>query len=454
MKVIDVSEYNEIFDWTSVKKDGIEGVIIRAGIGSRKDIHFEDNYKGASDAGLHIGTYWYTKAHNVDEAVQEAQVFLECIKGKKFDMPVYFDIEDDIQQSLSIEICTDITNAFMSVLETAGYCAGVYSYDAFFDGNLDIEIQTKYEIWVARVNNPDEEYDESKYVAPQYVTKWGMHQYTWKGKVNGITGDVDLDSCIKDYPTIIKNAGLNGYSKQQDICDIFKVSASIGGMTVTMVQNRSKESQESSETFTFNTKTYKTITTLRSGNTTIDKTWNKTVINEVLKNNETVWELNFDNVGNLTAVLDSVGNDVLNGTTGNGGNYVITPTPEGIALGWALAYNNEHDSAFQKTINIYKNGIDDCDEINRAEGVGGGNGDGEGGNGNGDGTGDGTSGIRLPEKEFEKRTEITKNDDGTIPIPTGSGAVREIEYSDVVNGELGMVYKCDCIIVDVTRGTK
>ena len=220
MKVIDVSKHNGAINWSDVKNDGIEGVIIRAGFGklaSQKDPTFETNYKGATAAGLHIGAYWYSYALVTSEARQEAKAFLECINGKQFDLPVYLDIEDKVQIPLTKTACTDMVKAFCDEMESAGYFAGVYSFDSFFGSNLDDSVQKRYAIWSARVEN----------VPPKCAPEWGIHQYSWKGKVNGIKGDVDMDNCIKDYPNIIKNAGLNGYSKT----DKYKVTANISGIT-------------------------------------------------------------------------------------------------------------------------------------------------------------------------------------------------------------------------------
>lgn len=210
MKLIDVSHHNGDIDWTRVKNDktnNIEGVIIRAGFGktaSQKDKKFEENYKAAAEQGLHLGAYWYSYALTAAEAEQEAKAFLECIKGKQFDLPVFFDIEDKTQVPLGKNVCTEITERFMKVLEGAGYFAGVYSFDSFFSTNLSEDIRSKYAIWVARVEN----------VAPKVATEWGIHQYSWKGRIDGIKNDTDLNECRKNYPQIIKAAGLNGYPKK------------------------------------------------------------------------------------------------------------------------------------------------------------------------------------------------------------------------------------------------
>ena len=199
--------------------------------------------------------------------------------------------------------------------------------------------------------------------------------------------------------------------------DVFIVSGSENGITVTMVKKRGENQELTTEFFTFKSNTYKTVTTVSSGNTSIEKIWSKNIISEVLRDDETVWNFELDSSGGVTAVFDSVGNDVLNGITGEEGESVLTSTPEGIALGWALAYNKEQNDALKKILDAYKEGIDDCDKINEAEG---GNGDGSGDNGSGDNSGggsggDGTGGgggIKLPNKNFDAME---------LPANTGTG---------------------------------
>lgn len=220
IKVIDVSKHNGVIDWTKVKASGVSGVIIRAGYGrviSQKDKTFEEYYAGAVKAGLNVGAYWYSYAKTPAEAKIEASVFLEAIKGKKFDLPVYYDIEEQSHVALGKTVCTAMVDAFCGAMEAAGYFAGVYSFDSFFASNLTEDIQKKYTCWVARVDN----------VPPKCCKDFGMHQYSWQGKINGISGNVDVSYCYKDFPAIIKGAGLNGYAK----ADTYKVAAEIGGVT-------------------------------------------------------------------------------------------------------------------------------------------------------------------------------------------------------------------------------
>jgi GH25 family lysozyme M1 (1,4-beta-N-acetylmuramidase) len=202
-KIIDVSKHNGVIDFKKVKAAGIETVIIRAGYGrhvSQKDKKFEANYAGAKAAGLNVGAYWYSYAENKIEALQEAAACLECIKGKKFEFPVYFDIEDERQIPLGKDCCTEMTQAFCDALEKAKYFAGVYSFDSFFKTNLEPTIPTRYSAWVARIGKQ-----------PQCVKSYAMWQYSWDGEIAGINCDVDLNEAYKDFPKIIKNAHLNGY---------------------------------------------------------------------------------------------------------------------------------------------------------------------------------------------------------------------------------------------------
>ena len=98
MKGIDVSKYQGQVDFNAVKKVGFEFVIIQAGYGrytTQKDPFFEINYQRAKAAGLHVGAYWFSYAINPDDARAEAIACAEVIKGKQFDFPIFYDLEND-----------------------------------------------------------------------------------------------------------------------------------------------------------------------------------------------------------------------------------------------------------------------------------------------------------------------------------------------------------------------
>ena len=147
-----VSVHNGNIDWNKVKADGIEFAILRAGFGrleKQKDEKFEQNYAEAKAAGIPVGAYWYSYAMSPEEAELEADVFLKVIKGKQFEMPVYFDLEEKKQFDLGKEKVSAIMRAFLERVESAGYFTGLYgSASPLFTHTAD-DIKSHYTIWLA-----------------------------------------------------------------------------------------------------------------------------------------------------------------------------------------------------------------------------------------------------------------------------------------------------------------
>lgn len=205
MKGIDVSRWQTNVDYAKLKRAGVEFVIIQAGFGDvlsypkQKDKMFESHYKAAKAAGLHVGAYWYSYATTVAGAKREAQGFIQTIKGKQFDMPIYLDIEERSQKSNANEIC----KAFCEVCEAANYWTGVYSYLGMINECISKSICDRYSLWVAQWNVQKCTYNGT-------VNVW---QYSDNAVYNGVKGVVDADICYDDYPSKIKAAGKNGYTK-------------------------------------------------------------------------------------------------------------------------------------------------------------------------------------------------------------------------------------------------
>ena len=228
MKGIDVSVHNGDIDWGKVKADGIDFAILRAGYGrlaSQKDERFEQNYAGAKAAGIPIGAYWYSYAMTPEEAELEADVFLSVIKGKQFEMPVYFDLEEKKQFDLGKEQVSAIMRAFLKKVESAGYFVGLYGSASSLTTHTADDIKSWYTIWLAHW------VDQTNYSGA-----YGIWQHSEKGKVAGINGNVDLDICYKDFPTIIKGKGLNGWGKASPppVPDEKKIPDKKAGVAVTL----------------------------------------------------------------------------------------------------------------------------------------------------------------------------------------------------------------------------
>ncbi len=221
IKGIDISVYQQKVDFEKVKKSGIEFVIIRGAIGTRKDTMFESHYSNAKNAGLKVGCYYYTLAKNVAEAKGEADVFLNCIRGKQFEYPIYFDIEDPSLQNLGKQVLTDIVLTWCGKVQSAGYYVGIYANPDWFTNRLDLERLKGFDKWLAH------------WVA---VPKWknefgGLWQYGLT-RVDGYSGEIDGDYSYRDYEKIIKQLGLNGFKKSESKKSA-EVKITIDGKTYT-----------------------------------------------------------------------------------------------------------------------------------------------------------------------------------------------------------------------------
>ena len=206
IKGIDVSSWQGNIDFAKVKASGIDFVIIRAGYGrevSQVDKCFVQNYNAAKAAGLDVGAYWYSYADSAEDAVKEAKACMEVIKGKKFEYPIFFDLEEQSQFAKGRNFCDSVIKAFCGELEKHGYLAGLYCSTYYLNNYISNAVAGKYALWVAQYN----------YRCTYTANKYGIWQYSSEGRINGISGNVDMDYCYTDYHAIVKNGGYNGYKK-------------------------------------------------------------------------------------------------------------------------------------------------------------------------------------------------------------------------------------------------
>lgn len=211
-KGIDISKHNGNINFAKVKAAGIDFVIIRAGYGksvSQKDPMFETYYKEAKNAGLDVGAYWFSYSLSPDISKIEAECCVECIKGKKFEYPIYLDLETDERSKYypfdtGRQNCSKMVDTFCQHLETAGYFAGLYISRSPLQTHITDRIARRYALWIAEYNTKC-----------NYTGSYGMWQHTPSGRVDGINGNVDLDVCYVGYPNTIKKAKLNGYKDKK-----------------------------------------------------------------------------------------------------------------------------------------------------------------------------------------------------------------------------------------------
>lgn len=172
--------------------------IIRGGFSTTIDNQFENHYRNLQD--LNLGCYWYTYARTESDAINEARKCLEVIKGKKFTLPIFLDIEEPKIRGVGRDKLNSIIRAFGNIIEGAGYYFAVYTnlnwYRNVISGS---ELNKRFDWWIACWgDNPP---------SPSYGINYGVWQFTSKYKLDG--KNVDANYIFKDYPTIIKNAGLN-----------------------------------------------------------------------------------------------------------------------------------------------------------------------------------------------------------------------------------------------------
>lgn len=217
LKGIDVSKHNGTIDWSKVS--GIDFALIRAGYGndiSQKDPMFDANVKRALSRGLAVGAYWFSYAVSAADAAKEAAVFSQILapyKGK-LTFPVAFDYEYDSvayaqKQGInpSNNLIDRIAHAFLDAMKENGWFVNLYTNCDFIrSGKFSAATIKSYDVWLADYSG-----------APDYPC--GIQQTGSSGTVPGTTGAVDMDVAFKDYPTIIRAGGYNGFAKSTFKCD-------------------------------------------------------------------------------------------------------------------------------------------------------------------------------------------------------------------------------------------
>lgn len=193
---ISVSKYQQDIDWAAVAADDISFAIIRMGYVEDLDPYFDVNMREAAAAGLQVGTYLYSQALTVEDAVREAQFAVRTAKEYKISYPIAMDVESKVveEAGLTKQELTDIINAFCSTVQAAGFHPIVFSYNDWLVNRMDTS-QIPYDIWYAR------------YGAVNSYPGRTIWQCTQDGRVKGIEGPVCIEMAFTDYSQVIPSAG-------------------------------------------------------------------------------------------------------------------------------------------------------------------------------------------------------------------------------------------------------
>lgn len=196
-KGIDVSKHQGEIDWAKVAADGVKFAFIRVGnrgYGSGaivEDAQFENNIKGAIANGIQVGVYFFSQAINEEEALEEAKFVLEKVAPYRVQCPIVLDVEkvadsEARMNQITSEQRTANTLVFLETVKEAGYDVMLYHNMEMGLLMLDLAQFEEYGKWFAY-------YNKEIY----YPYAFDVWQYSDKGRINGISGDVDLNISFK-----------------------------------------------------------------------------------------------------------------------------------------------------------------------------------------------------------------------------------------------------------------
>lgn len=196
IKGIDVSSWQGRPDWKKAAGSGIKFAILRAHQQLGIDVAFEHNYRGCKDNGILVGAYKYSYALTAQQARREADAVLNVLKGRRLDFPVFYDLEWAEQRKLGKVVVAEIAKAFLERIKAAGYIPAIYCNVDWHNNVLDVPA-LPYDYWLAAY--PDKAVDNGtlqERLRPSAGVGW---QYSSKGRVPGISGNVDMDVFYTDY---------------------------------------------------------------------------------------------------------------------------------------------------------------------------------------------------------------------------------------------------------------
>lgn len=194
LKGIDVSQWQGNIDWQKVKGAGVQFAMLRAGYGRNNlDTKFHRNAQGAAAAGIPVGLYWFSYALNVEMARRESQYAVELAKKYKITWPIAYDLEYDTVSyaakngvAITKSLATQMAIAFCEEIKRLGYIPMVYTNLDYLNRYFD-RSKLPYDLWYAQ------------YASTASVADKEIWQYSSKGSVPGIAGNVDMNHGYKDY---------------------------------------------------------------------------------------------------------------------------------------------------------------------------------------------------------------------------------------------------------------
>lgn len=248
IKGIDISAYQGKVDFAKIKRSGIEFVMIRAGWGrSNEDTLFAYNIKNALKNGLKVGVYWFIYAkdkNHIDGNISMCEAVIRSYKDQIL-LGVFADWEydsDNYRPNLSNHERSLFVKQFIEGLSKRGYQVGLYANPDYINNKFDMSLLKQYKLWLAYYNTTEE---NAKMFSPV------MWQYSSKGKVDGITGNVDLDYLfdevkdpvdpipVKEIPKMIVNTKKDNLNIRKGPGQKYQILSSFKKGTIVEVLDKS-----------------------------------------------------------------------------------------------------------------------------------------------------------------------------------------------------------------------
>lgn len=203
---IDVSHYQGKIDWAKVAKSGKGFAILKCqyeALSHRKDETFDYNYSQAGANGLARGVYVFIASASMADPQKDAQCLLKNLDGRKLEYGIWLDLEANVLRAKGKAYIKGLVNIYAQIFHDAGYYVGIYCNRDWYLNCIHDDLKANYDFWIARYPSNDVgAYNPNSSLKPsdKMAVAW---QYSSKGRVNGISGNVDLDV---DYDGIVNLA--------------------------------------------------------------------------------------------------------------------------------------------------------------------------------------------------------------------------------------------------------
>lgn len=209
---IDVSHYQHEIDWAKVAKAGKKFAILKCQYESkshRKDEYFERNYEGCTKNNIAVGVYIYIARESMLYPEADANALVEHLNGRKLDYGIWLDLEDVSVATKGKAYIRNLVYQYAEIFKKAGYYVGIYCNRDWYMRLIHDDLKRDFEFWIARYPSSDNgSYNPNSSLKPTQAVAW---QYSSKGKVDGIKGNVDLDVdfdgnlCLNAAETFVEN---------------------------------------------------------------------------------------------------------------------------------------------------------------------------------------------------------------------------------------------------------